>query len=51
MRRECPSCDQEFSTDPVTATGESDGDRVHLIACSWACLEDEIHQSSLCQED
>lgn len=48
MRRTCPSCDEEFATDPVTATGEVDGDRVHVICCSWGCLETEIHDEGLC---
>lgn len=48
MRRECPACEQEYRTEPVIANGEVDGDRVHLICCSWSCLEDEIHNQDLC---
>lgn len=29
-------------TEPVTATGDVDGDRVHLVCCSWSCLAEEI---------
>lgn len=39
LRRTCTVCEQEFSDQPITASGRLNGEHRHLIACSWKCLE------------
>jgi hypothetical protein len=44
LRRTCETCGREYRHAPVTADGMSPErkERVHLIACSWDCLEARV---------
>lgn len=44
LRRQCAGCGQEYRHGPVTADGDCNGERTHLIACSWVCLETMVYE-------
>jgi hypothetical protein len=40
LRRTCEACERQFLHAPVVAAGDTaSGERRHVIACSWPCLE------------